>query len=74
MAVKDIRATFGNSIKATAQKKASAYIELDNGKLKRAGYFPKGKTLDIHGTSGAYIINKQKNKTYYLKASEWLLK
>ena len=73
VAMKDIVATFGNSVKGTASRKASAYVQQDNGKLKRAGYFNKGKELNITGIDGAYLINKQKNQTYYLKASEWLL-
>lgn len=71
VAFKDIKAAFGAPIRATALKKAVAYTMLDNSKLKRAGYFPKDKSLWVHGITGSRFINKQTNNTYYLDAAQW---
>ena len=73
VAIKDILATFGNSVKGAALRKASAYVMQDNGKLKRTGFFSKGQTLNIHGIDGGYFLNKQKDTTYWLKVSDWRL-
>ena len=73
IAVKDILFIFDAGIKATATKKASAYIKLDNGKLKRVGYYDKGKELLIQSINGSHITNNQAEQTYWLKTSEWTL-
>lgn len=73
IAIRNIRATFGTAIRATSLKKAVAYILQDNGKYKLAGYFDKGQELDVHGIEGKYFVNKQKDATYYLEPSHWVL-
>lgn len=73
IAIKDIMTEFPAAIRATAQKKAAAYVLLDNGKYKRAGYFDSGKALRVHGISGKYLINKQTNETYFLDSTQWRL-
>lgn len=73
IALKDIGFMLEISLRATAQKKASAYTKLESGKLKRIGYYDKNQVLSIYGITGKYLINKQGSATYYLDALQWKL-
>ena len=55
------------TVKGTALRKTAAYIQQDNGKLKRVGYFKKGRVLKIHGIGDKHLLNSQKNEMYWLR-------
>ena len=62
-----------NTVSIYAVRKAYAYTQQANGKLKRAGYYDKGTTLVIRAIEGDYYTLAPLNGiTYRLKTADWL--